>query len=246
MCKATILLRGISVLGEPEPRFAIDHPIADILKRLLFRVYGERDDIVISNIRLFALLAILDIGVGERSGETATSGKWKWGLATPYPVDYYSYLKENGWFSDGKGDLAQVNLEDIWQSKSRVVFSISFADNNEPRVFSPAVEETLDCICDLLKGIGDPLGAVFNEPYDLTASVDQWENGHFREIDREIILCAYSLEPLRRSYVETDGDLDLSAYAKHLFSTKNDESQDDVAPEIRETAAVEFVAEPGN
>ncbi len=41
MCNANILLRGF--LEKQDLHFAIDDPIADPLKWLLYAVYGERD-----------------------------------------------------------------------------------------------------------------------------------------------------------------------------------------------------------
>ncbi len=241
MCQAEILLQGISDSSENKgPCFAINDKIADILKLLLYRVYGEHDHIIISNIRLFALLVIVDIGTGERSGETVTSGRWKRGKATPYPVDYHDYLKVNGWFTEKKGDFSQEFLENIWQSKSRVIFDISFTDPRRDGVdvvfkeFPPATEETIVGICTLLKGIGDPLGAVFNKPYDPMASVSEWENGYFKEIDREIILCAYSLEPLRKSDVEIDGDIDLLGYVKRAYAQNRSDMEE--TTDIKETS----------
>ena len=65
MCQATLTPRSLAENKTTEKCFS-NKPIklyernADVIELLFHKIYGSRDDVVISNVRLFSLLLLLD------------------------------------------------------------------------------------------------------------------------------------------------------------------------------------------
>ena len=181
---------------------------ADIIELLINKIYGCREDVVISNVRLFSLLFLLDwtSAIHSDKNEPITeTGRWLLGKASPYPYDYFSYLKNNGVFKDTKD-------EEVWQSKRRLLFRVNFAGEGE-RDFSLISQKAVTSVSNLVKRIGASYGVDFSKPCTLD-NLENLERGVFGKIDEEIIKLVYSLDPLLQDNLTVDSDLKLLYYAR--------------------------------
>ena len=88
---------------------------------LLFRgIYGDRPDVVVSNVRLFCLLFMLDwtSAIWSDKNEPVTeTGTWYRGMASPYSYDYYLYIKDS---------FKNKSAEEAWLSKRRILYHVRF------------------------------------------------------------------------------------------------------------------------
>ena len=178
---------------------------ADIIEFLLNRIYGHREDIIISNVRLFSLLFLLDWTSAIHSDEIkpVTTGKWLLGPGAPYSHDYYADLKNRMVFQ-------RKEDEEIWQAKRRVLFSVNF-EGEEQENFPETAEKAVTNVGSLVRDIAAEYGVELTGQH---CDEDRLESGKLKTIDTDIINLVYSLDPLLRSGIKIDEDINLLDYAK--------------------------------
>jgi hypothetical protein len=180
---------------------------ADIMEFLLNKIYGHRSGVVISNVRLFSLLFLLDWTAAIHSDAiepvTAT-GQWLRGLASPYSLDYYTCLLEHGAFKD------KPDVDEIWRSKRRILFHVNFTGEERNISFPEAAVLAVTSVSDLVREIGQKHHVSFNAGQ----GQNEIDTDKFKVIDAEIIDYVYCLDPLLKSNIPIDGDLNLLDYAK--------------------------------
>jgi hypothetical protein len=178
---------------------------ADIIEFLFNRIYGHREDVIISNVRLFSLLFLLDWTSAIHSDEIKpiTTGRWLLGTGSPYSHDYYADLKDRKAFQ-------RKEDEEIWQAKRRVLFSVNF-EGEEREYFPETAEKAATNVGSLVHEIAAEHGVTLIGKH---CCDDRLESGKLKAIDTDIINLVYSLDPLLRSGIRVDEDINLLDYAK--------------------------------
>ena len=210
MCQAILIPQRIIANKRTEPNtqgrtIKLYAENADIIELLFHKIYGSRGDVLISNVRLFSLLFLLDwtAAIHDKEVKSVTrTGRWLRGPASPYPRDYYEYLVNQGVF-ENKED------EEVWQAKRRCLFCVNF-EGEENEHFSAAAEEAAIRVGRLIQQIGRDHNVDFSgrHEYDLP------EDGKFQKIDTRILELIYSLDPFLKSGIKFDDDLNMLHYAK--------------------------------
>ena len=212
------------VIGEEAPEYAVPDDAsqkADQLEYLVRIIYGVREGYVpISNVRLFTLLFLFDWSCLVRGLPTFTpSAQWRMGSVCAYPLDYYAYFKNKGYF-EGK---ARAERERIWQADSRVLMQMSFHLQKPQAEIGSERQEAVGSVLKLLKRVAGRHGVDFSKSRLRRSDVSESNvrdsgnefdsRGRFRLIDEDLLNYMLALDPFLGN-LEIGQELNIVEYAK--------------------------------